>query len=351
MYAHRSLDCKIVYYMEHLKQKLIHAYTTNAIALAARASSSIQVDRRLQPLLSSINALAQVPFRYQNPDALDAALDAIDLAKIYSRVDLRSEVIVGYEDLVVQELLRYFKEDFFTWVNSPSCSCGATDPTPTGTRGPPTPNPDQISRVELYRCKACQRDVEFARYESPTKLLQTRQGRCGEWVNCFMLICTAVLGPGARLRYVWNYEDHVWCEYYSTQLQRWVHLDPCENAWDQPLLYCENWGKKMSWVVGFGMDYVIDLLEKYVLKNGLPREGKSAVRQLIKTINQRRLLVPRPPEDVYKVLVMFNREVKSLGREEELGTTSTKGRQTGAGQWTESRGEAGANPEEPGISE
>ena len=35
--------------------------------------------------------------------------------------------------------------------------------------------------------------------------------------------------------------DHVWAEYYSAAQRRWVHLDPCEDAYDQPLLYEVSW--------------------------------------------------------------------------------------------------------------
>ena len=38
-------------------------------------------------------------------------------------------------------------------------------------------------------------------------------------------------------RYIMDWTDHVWTEYYSHAHQRWIHLDACEAAYDKPLLY------------------------------------------------------------------------------------------------------------------
>lgn len=58
--------------------------------------------------------------------------------------------------------------------------------------------------------------------------------------------------------------DHVWTEYYSRALRRWICCDPCEKSWNEPLLYEKGWGKKLTYVIAYGRLGVHDVTGRYV---------------------------------------------------------------------------------------
>lgn len=68
------------------------------------------------------------------------------------------------DDFLVLELLRWFKQDFFSWVDCLPCSrCGG----PTQNAGSLTPSTDDLrwgaQRVEKHFCQGCQLSTRFPR--------------------------------------------------------------------------------------------------------------------------------------------------------------------------------------------
>lgn len=161
----------------------------------------------------------------------------------------------------VQRLARFFKS-FMTWVNNPQCcQCGSTETVHKETRGP---NSDEerkggANRVEVYTCPTCSSsETVFPRYNSVRKLLETRQGRCGEYANLFGLFCRAT---GLETRYILDFTDHVWTEVYL--LEQWIMVDSCEGVIDEPSMYESGWGKELNYVLAISVDHVADVTPRY----------------------------------------------------------------------------------------
>ncbi|CAN2389743.1 domain present in PNGases and other hypothetical proteins [Pristimantis euphronides] len=256
---------------------------------------------------------------------------------------LESDTTMNEDDFLMLQLLRWFKEQFFTWVNSLPCSrCGGQ----TEAKESLSPSADDLrwgaSRVENHFCNKCQHINRFPRYNDPGKLLESRRGRCGEWANCFTLCCRAL---GLEARYVWDSTDHVWTEVFSSSQNRWLHCDPCENACDKPLLYEVGWGKKLSYIIAFSKDEVVDVTWRYSCKHEEVISRRKEVREnwLRETIaglnktRQQSLPEPRKKELLGRLIVEIVEFMSpKTPKPGELG-----GRVSGSIAWRMARGENG----------
>lgn len=331
-----------------IAKKFLALYRSRVVTKFRDASdgSRFQALLRSNQFARQLQGMAQnLCRRYENDMWQAHVLDTIDLDTIYSNVDSTEGNEDDYTDRLVKELLRYFKNDFFKWCDKPECiTCGSSQDQYHAGISQPTSEEAQYDcgTVEIFKCQKCGSLTRFPRYNDPLKLLETRKGRCGEWCNLFLLFLKSF---GIESRYIWNREDHVWCEFYSKNLKRWVHLDCCEQSFDQPYIYSINWNKKMSYVVAFGRDGVVDVSKRYILKNELPRDQiNEDDLQFVLNFITKHLRFKLTDEEVYQLACRDEQErlewISSTGQETKTGS-SPHGRESGSTAWKKSRGEDG----------
>ncbi|CAB3370614.1 Hypothetical predicted protein [Cloeon dipterum] len=251
----------------------------------------------------------------------------------------------GLPDLLLYELLQWFKYEFFSWVDQPDCIQCKAKTSPVGMSKKPE-HLKEAGRTELFVCPSGH-ETPFHRYNNPAKLLQTRRGRCGEWANCFTLICRA-LDMDARL--VHDETDHVWTEVWSVTQQRWIHCDACEAIMDSPFTYQAGWGKKLNYVIAFSRDDVQDVTWKYTqepVKVVMDRRNLCTEEQLQNLLNVLRYRLQEKVSPARKAFLQ-NRQINELmamisvpGSHRVLKNTETQGRISGSDEWRRNRKETG----------
>jgi transglutaminase-like putative cysteine protease len=95
-------------------------------------------------------------------------------------------------------------------------------------------------------------------------------GRCGEFALLYNGLC---LTNGYKTRLVLDEStpsppngDHVWLEVWTEN--RWVHVDPTEQRFDEPKMYAVDWNKEVNNVVAITKDssgnmVVVDVTKTY----------------------------------------------------------------------------------------
>ncbi|XP_029022471.1 peptide-N(4)-(N-acetyl-beta-glucosaminyl)asparagine amidase isoform X2 [Betta splendens] len=348
---------------EQLVQPTVHAAASTSAPESPAVTAIQPVSPQLPFLENSMSFFLtlQSNFQhvmvYENPELQEKArshvphqqLSSAAQDKLQEAKEAEPDCKLGIEDCLAIQLLRWFKQDFFLWVNCLPCSrCGG----PTVNNGSLSPSTDDLrwgaQRVENHYCQTCKLSTRFPRYNNPEKLLETRRGRCGEWANCFTLCCRAL---GLEARYIWDSTDHVWTEIYSVSQRRWVHCDPCENSFDNPLVYEVGWGKKLAYILAFSQDQVVDVTWRYSCNHPevLLRRTRVQEAWLLHTIHglntsRQQTLSPERRKDLTERLLVELVEFISPKKPKpgEFG-----GRSSGSLSWRIARGETKAH--EPGT--
>ncbi|ELR18429.1 legume lectins beta domain containing protein [Acanthamoeba castellanii str. Neff] len=331
--------------MRDYKRALVQRLQQRAQAGGFQAESA-QIRGRL-------DATAAQMRQYEDPLLQARCLSFLPCVELERRArDREPEEGWARREALFIELLRWFKADFFSWVDKPSCSfCGA----PTNSIGVTESSPDEArwlaNRTEVYACTLCGTVVRFPRYNHADKLLETRRGRCGEWAQCFALCCRAM---GYPTRMVIDWTDHVWVEVYSHNQERWVHADPCESAYDKPLLYEAGWGKKLSYVVAISKDEAIDVIHRYTRQWDQVLSRRTLVPEdvfaqvvdwLDRQLRQRAQLDTAATADWTGRRAAESQELANSQREREVSAEEAIGRTSGSQEWREARREMGCMTE------
>nr|XP_002122689.1 peptide-N(4)-(N-acetyl-beta-glucosaminyl)asparagine amidase [Ciona intestinalis]XP_026690236.1 peptide-N(4)-(N-acetyl-beta-glucosaminyl)asparagine amidase [Ciona intestinalis] len=326
----------------------IYKQLMNAEKVTLKKNLSPSLKKSQEEILPRLKSHLRHTAMYENKSLQQKARAVIPIVELNTRTEKRlreetNQEFSNYQYCFLLELLHWFKYEFFTWTNQPPCtSCPESEKYSIGML--PPSDEDLLwgaSRVEGYTCSNCNKILRFPRYNHPEKLLETRTGRCGEWANCFTLICKSMAYDA---RHVLDWTDHVWTEVFIVSMDRWLHCDSCENVCDKPLMYEQGWNKKLSLIVAADHEHIVDVTRRYtrdvnaveIRRNKMFDSDwlKSTIRELNETT---RLSMTQARKEKLR-----NRQ---LNEEKELSSVKTEtggeyeGRTSGSLAWRLARGE------------
>ena len=256
----------------------------------------------------------------------------------------------------VKILLKWFKKDFFSWCNKPKCpGCGLNGDNLECINYKEKPNEEEKKflayKTEIYMCKNCKKEVKFVRYNKTIKLLETKTGRCGEWSNLFGGILYTC---GFKTRLINNFEDHMWNEFYNEEEKRWIHIDPCEEAYDTPLVYEQGWGRIMTFILGMSDDGLVEVTPRYVKDWKIVSERRSEkmiikLNKILEEVNKKNEEgvdeeeIKKREERRKSEIESFDSKIKldlyGEGNNDKVNEAEKLGRQSGSLEWRKNRGE------------
>jgi hypothetical protein len=154
---------------------------------------------------------------------------------------------------VLGPMLHWFRVDY-PYYHQRCLACGHADTTRLGTlRSAPHEEKFASGRTEVMHCPQCLAYSRFPRFNQLRKVLLEQRGRCGEYS---MVLYHLMRALGYSTRWVVDWTDHVWVEVLVEG--EWVHIDPCEAAYNDKRMYV-GWGKKHTYVVAFRAEGEADI--------------------------------------------------------------------------------------------
>ena len=346
---------------------------TTPLSLSTAAQLNASFEARLQSAIATAQAWdddpsllaecrAMIPFELLRDQDEKEETTTTTTTDSYPPYHAPSDRELSPDARFLQRLARFYKESM-TWVNQPPCQyCHSTTGTQLQrTRGPETPDErqGQAHCVEVYQCHDCHggTTTTFPRYNAPRTLLETRQGRCGEYANLFGLYCRAL---GLETRYILDVTDHVWIEVYVRDAAgdgedgggSWMMIDSCEGVIGETSMYEAGWGKQLSYILAASVDHVVDVTPRYTRQfasQDLQRRRRNitsseeAGQQVIQKVNHmlQQNLSAKAKEELQNRLDAEHNRLKYYQKLTEWDKTYQQGRRSGSLAWKLARNETG----------